>query len=187
MITGWWYEHLNDATSLLPVERRIVDSFLYVFQSSVLFSARATSQEVMFTILTENWLTQIYRLMKTQDSRKVYTTTGPAAGGVWRLNPPPKVLLAFLPQDGQSLRSCKGILKDASNVHVISKPTRTNYYSVEQLLHQYSPTYYQTQSSMKEECPTNWWHAKCRLGRWQSNNNLESNEKEFPRAGLRAE
>ena len=32
----------------------IVGSFLYVFQSSVLFSARATSQEVMFTSLTEN-------------------------------------------------------------------------------------------------------------------------------------
>ena len=124
----------------------------------------------MFTSLTEKltYFNSIYNHYENQDSRKVYTTTGPAAGGVWRLNPPPKVLLAYLPQDGQSLRSCKGILKDASNVHVISKPTRTIYYSAEQLLHQYLPTYYQTQSSIN-----------CRLGRWQSNNDNINLRKSF--------
>ena len=72
MITGWWYEHLNDATSLLPVERRN-SRFVSLRVSkfcSVVFSARATSQEVMFTSLTENWLTQIYRLMKTRTRGK---------------------------------------------------------------------------------------------------------------------
>ena len=94
-------------------------------------SARATSQEVMFTSLDWKltYFNSIYNHYENQDSRKVYTTTGPAAGGVWRLNPPPRVLLAYLPQDGQSLRSCKGILKDASNLHVMSKPTRTIYCS----------------------------------------------------------
>ena len=158
----------------------IVGSFLYVFQGSsvLLRSVRARPlKKLCLLVWTENWLTsiQFIIIMKTQDSRKVYTTTGPAAGGVWRLNPPPRVLLAYLPQDGQSLRSCKGILKDASNVHVISKPTQIPIY----------------RSTNKYAIPPIAKHkgqaTECRLGRWQSNNNLESNEKEFPRAGLRAE
>ena len=46
----------------LPVERRnsrFVSLRVSRFISSVTFSARATSQEVMFTRLTENWLTSI--------------------------------------------------------------------------------------------------------------------------------
>ena len=74
MITGWWYEHLNDATSLLPVERRN-SRFVSLRVSkfcSVVFSARATSQEVMFTSLTENWLTsiQFIIIMKTRTRGK---------------------------------------------------------------------------------------------------------------------
>ena len=71
----------------------------------------------------------IYNHYENQDSWKFIYNYRPAAGGVWRLYPPPKVLLAYVPQDGQSLMSCKGILKDATNAHVMSKPIPIIYYS----------------------------------------------------------
>ena len=116
--------------------------------------------------------------MKTQDSRKVYTTTGPAAGGVWRVIPPPKDLLASASAPRcvhLSMLGRKGILNDASNVHVMLKPTR-------------NPIYYSTSNTLFHLSPNT--KVKLLAVDWGDDNRItiwNQIEKEFPRAGLRAE
>ena len=140
MITGWWYEHLNDATSLSPVERRIVDSFLYVFQSSVLFSARATSQEVMFTSLTENWLTQIYRLMKTRTRGKYIQLQALQQVGSGASSPHQRISLHLRQRQDASIYLC-WTGKEFSTMHQTYMSCQSQLeQSTAQILHQYFPT-----------------------------------------------
>ena len=108
----------------------------------------------------KNWLTviQFYNHYENQDSWKFIYNYRPAAGGVWRLYPPPKVLLAYVPQDGQSLMSCKGILKDASTAHVMSKPIPIIYSTSAHLLQIWNtPTIAKAKMKLLQS-------AECRLG-----------------------
>ena len=121
----------------LPVERRN-SRFVSLRVSrfcSVLFSARATSQEVMFTSLTE----KLTYLTSSIYNYRPCSRWGPAH------HPSTKGSPCFCAKMRPSMLGRKGILKDSSNVHVMSKlsqfpiPNSSN--------NNYSHTYRQTQRS----------------------------------------
>ena len=143
------------------------------------FSARATSQEVMFTSLTEKltYCNSIYNHYENQDSRKVYTTTGlqQVGSGASSLHQgSPRLCAPGWPV----LMSCKGILKDASNDM-----------SCQSLLQQSTTQYlnYLKYNILPPIAKAKVKHsAECRLG----DDNLITNGinlRKSPRAGLRAE
>ena len=169
----------SGATSLLPVERRnsrFVSLRVSRFISSDTFSARATSQEVIFTSLTENWLTsiQFIIIMKTRTRGKYIQLQAlqQVRSGASSLHQRISLLLR---QDasiytGQE-RNSQRFIKCACHVKAISIPNSKQ--QLQQIHSHLSPN---TEVKL----------ATCRLGRWQSNNKLNQFEKE-PRAGLRAD
>ena len=167
------------ATSILPVERRnsrFVSLRVSKFISSVTFRAvRARPlKKLCLLVWLKTDLLKFIDLWKPGLAESIYNYR-PCSR--WGLAPQPsttgspRLSAPGWPVPKELQRNSHRFIKLTCHVKANSNNLLLKYYI------NIFPPYSQTQSST----------IACRLGRWQSNKHLESNEKEFPRAGLRAE